>query len=250
MSPKKTIIGIIRSVKEKGTFPFYDNTLFTIIIYYSIMLLVFSIIEIFLSQIGVETGSIPENTPIMSFTMMSIAPLVEEIGFRVTLIGGIAFFFLWGKSNLSRILRVLWRPSTYLEDESDKKREYRSFIYLTIILSGLFFGVAHITFGSSWEIGKLPTATIAGILLGVIYFKQGFPAAVILHWSFNFLSGSYIYFSCAMNQSFASCERIAASSLIINYFELLIIVVGIMSIGLIFLNSLIVRNRTNETDKN
>ncbi|MFQ6135229.1 MAG: type II CAAX prenyl endopeptidase Rce1 family protein, partial [Nitrososphaerales archaeon] len=184
--PKRSVLGVLRRVRERGRFPFYDNTAFTVVTYFSIMLLVFSIIELIQNQIGIPTGAPPESTPIRAFTMMSLAPIVEEVGFRATLIGGVAFFVLLGRSNRLSSLKAMWHPSRYLEeDPSTRPSEYRALMYFAIVVAGLFFGVAHLAYGTSWEIGKLPTAAIAGILLGWVYFKQGFPAAVLLHWSFN-----------------------------------------------------------------
>ncbi len=234
--PKRSILGVLRGVRKINNFPFYDNNAFTVVTYFSIMIMVFSIMEFLLSQVGIPTGVPPENTPIRSFTMLSIAPIVEELGFRVTLIGGVAFFVLLGRSNRSSSLKALWRPSTFLEEHSIHPSEYRSLMYLIIVVSGIFFGVAHLAYGTTWGIGKLPTATIAGILLGWIYFKQGFPAAVLLHWSFNFLSGSYVYFACALTASIDTCEQAAGRSLLVNYFETLVIITSILAVGMILLN--------------
>jgi hypothetical protein len=61
-------------------------------------------------------------------------------------------------------------------------------------MGGAMFGYAHIAFGAGWEIGKVTTSSLAGIILGLIYFFYGFPGAVLLHWSFNYFLDSFYYF--------------------------------------------------------
>ena len=83
---------------------------------------------------------------------------------------------------------------------------------------------------------NLKRTLIAGILLGWVYFKNGFPTTVMLHWSFNFLPSSYVYFTCADNISIGACNQVAESSFLVNAFEALILITGILSIGMIILN--------------
>ncbi len=246
--PKLSILGVLRRLR-RTTFSFYDNTVFTVVMYFSIMLLAFSLIELIQKQIGIPTGGPPETTPIRNFTLLSLAPIVEEFGFRVTIIGGVVIFLLLGRISASSSLQVLWHPLGYLEKHQPLgPSEYRSTILFTIVVSGLFFGAAHLGYGTTWEIGKLTTATIAGILLGWIYFRQGFPAAILLHWCFNFYSGSYVYFSCALASPIETCEKAAESSLLVNNFELLLIITSILSIGMIFLNRRLNRSKWKQSE--
>jgi len=235
--PKLSVLGTMQHIKKRNRFPLNENAIITVIVYFSIMLVIFYIIEFIQNQVGIPIGTTPQDTPIRAFTMVSIAPIVEEIGFRTTVIGGVVLFILIGRSNNLSSLKALWHPSKYLEQKTFLHlNEYRWSIIFIILLSGFFFGASHLAYGSSWAIGKLPSATIAGILLGWIYFKQGFPAAVMLHWSFNFLPGAYVYFTCAASVSIAACNQVAESSLLVNAFEVLLLITGILSIGMVILN--------------
>ncbi len=235
--PKLSVLNAIRCIKQRNLFPFNENAIITVIVYFSIMLIVFSIIELLQNQAGIPIGTTPRETPIRSFTMISIAPIIEEVGFRITLIGGVILVMLLGRTNASRSLRTLWHPSNYLEQNTSiHPNEYRWPIIFIILLSGFFFGASHLAYGSSWAIGKLPSATIAGILLGWIYFKHGFPAAVMLHWAFNFLPGAYVYFVCAINISIVTCNQVAESSHLVNAFQAVLLITGILSIGMVILN--------------
>lgn len=234
---KLSIFGTFKHIKKRNQFLFHENTLFTVIVYFSIMLLIFTVIEYFQNQIGIPIGGPPQETPIRSFIMISLAPLFEELGFRITLIGGAVFFILFGRGHNLLALKSLWHPEKYLNiSTSIRLNEYRISLYLLIIFSGLFFGAAHLFYGSTWEIGKVPSASIAGILLGWIYFKQGFPAAVMLHWAFNFFPSAYVYFVCTLNTSTMMCEQAIENNIFVSSFEAFLLVTGFFSIGMILLN--------------
>jgi membrane protease YdiL (CAAX protease family) len=66
-------------------------------------------------------------------------------------------------------------------------------IKLGIVISALFFGIAHWLYGGGWEFGKILPAAISGLVLGWLYVEKGFPAAVVLHWLFNYFASSYDY---------------------------------------------------------
>lgn len=236
--PELSVFEIFKQIKKRNQFLFHKNTLFTVIVYFSIMLLVFTMIEFLQNQVGIPIGNPPQDTPVRSFTMISLAPLFEELGFRITLIGGAVSFILFGKGHNLIALKALWHPSKYLNlSNSIRPNEYRISLYLLIIFSGLFFGAAHYIYGSTWEIGKVLSASIAGILLGWIYYKKGFPAAIMLHWSFNFLPGAFVYFTCSLNTSIIICEQAIESNLLLSSFSILVFVTGFLSIGMILLNS-------------
>ncbi len=138
-----------------------------------------------------------------------------------------------------KINKIKYLNKRWLKNISAKeKRELWYFIAPLSVtaFSGLFFGAAHLFYGSTWEIGKVPSASIAGILLGLIYFKQGFPAAVMLHWAFNFFPSAYVYFSCTLNTSIMMCEQVVESNILVSSLEILLLFTGFFSIGMILLN--------------
>ncbi len=236
--PNLSVFEIFKQIKKRNQFLYQENALLTVIVYFSVMLLVFSILEYFQNQVGIPIGNLPQETPIRAFTMISLAPIFEELGFRISLIGGAIFFILFGRGHNLLAIKALWHPSKYLNlFSSIRSNEYKISLYLLIIFSGLFFGAAHFVYGSTWEIGKVPSASIAGILLGWIYFKQGLPSALILHWSFNFLSGSYVYFTCSLNPSIMVCGQTIESNLLVSSFQVFVLITGFLSIGMILLNN-------------
>jgi len=246
--PKKSIIGVIRGIRRNG-FDIYSNTAYLVVVVFSVLLSANVLIELIQRQVGVSTGTPPESSPIREFTFITLAPLVEEIGFRVTLIGVAAFLILNKKVGVLKSLKALWHPSKYLDEllyspPSDRK----PFMYFVIGASGLFFGASHIIYGSTWEIGKLSTATIAGIVLGWLYFKQGLPAALLTHWAFNYLSSSYVYFACANLGVTKGCEEAVQNNPLLTYFLITIMLTGVLSIGLIGLNKIFRSNAAHHVE--
>ncbi|MCX8191765.1 MAG: CPBP family intramembrane metalloprotease [Nitrososphaerales archaeon] len=146
---------------------------------------------------GIPTGTIPERDPIMMFVSISIAPLVEEIGFRLSFIGLIAAYLAFmADGRLRSILYALWHPKGCLDKlivKKNKTSKEVGILNVMVILSGIIFGLAHITYGAGWEVGKLSQATLAGIALGWLYINYGFHAAVLLHWAFNYFTSAYYY---------------------------------------------------------
>jgi len=233
--PRRSLIGVLKALKGRNRVTIYDNTLLTVVTVFSILIVVVHAVELIQMSSGVPTGSLPEGKPILTFTMISLAPLVEEVGFRLTLIGGVAFLILLGRTGeFLGSLKALCHPSKHLEAHL-KRIEYQPLMYIMIVLTGVFFGVAHIAFGSGWAVGKLSTATISGVVLGWVYYRQGFPAAILLHWAFNYPAGAYVYFACGLSGA-ELCTQIAEESPIVSYLDSSILFTGVLSIGMILLN--------------
>ena len=198
----------------------FNNTLSTLAVTFSALLLITTFIELLQKSVGVETGSLHEidpSFPILLFISTTIAPIEEEIIFRVATIGIVVILLLFIRGNHFNPFRVLWHPAKHVSELG--KRADMKIIYFAIIISGALFGFAHIAFGAGWEIGKVTTSSLAGIILGLIYFFYGFPGAVLLHWSFNYFLDSFYYFDIAVRES------------ILSYFaDIVIITVGLASI--------------------
>ncbi len=190
--PRLPLNKVPRSTLNYGLKSIFDNTLSTLSVTFSALLLITVFITLLQNSVGIETGSIPEIDPVLMFISSSIAPLEEEIIFRVAIIGTLSVILLSVRGIRFNPLKVLWHPARYFS-ELGRKADTR-IAYFSIFVSGALFGYAHIAFGAGWEIGKVTTSALAGIILGLIYFFYGFPGAVLLHWSFNYFLDSYYYF--------------------------------------------------------
>jgi len=184
-----------------------------------------SVIEMLQSTVGVRSGALPETDPMQTFVGIALAPITEEIGFRVSTIGLVAVTVLLGRANFAYALKALWHPERYLGIPSPRRNAVLTMIYAVAIISGLMFGLAHILFGAGWQIGKFTTSSIAGIALGLVYIKAGLPAAVLMHWSFNYYRSSYYYF-----------EQAIGGTYIQDGMEYLLVIIGAMSMAYLVLS--------------
>ncbi|MCH8995820.1 MAG: CPBP family intramembrane metalloprotease domain-containing protein, partial [Thaumarchaeota archaeon] len=76
-------------------------------------------------------------------------------------------------------------------------------------------------------------ATASGIIIGWVYFKHGFPSAILVHWATNYFIFSYVYFLADINEI---TIKNAFSHSLTNSLEILFIITGVISIAMLFLN--------------
>lgn len=164
------------------------------------------IISMFQETQGVQTGSIDFGTtnPYVILAELSFAPIQEEFAFRITSIG----------IPLAIILLILYRKDqrisggknkvklfflTMLSPERGKASMGYSNIgangfprgvsaaeWALIVLTSVVFGLAHFLSGGGWEIGKVSTAFLAGLVFAIMYVAYGAYASILLHWYFNY----------------------------------------------------------------
>jgi membrane protease YdiL (CAAX protease family) len=154
-----------------------------------------SMIDLLVSSAGAPIGG-PSGDPLALLLSFSFSPLVEELGFRVLLIGTVALIL-----SLSRpwktALSALWRPSRAIEGFAVGSGA-SLIIWAAMGLSAVTFGVCHLTCGSgTWDIGKLPEAVYGGLVLGYLYIRYGFHVAVLAHWGVDFFGSVYAFFGQA-----------------------------------------------------
>lgn len=58
--------------------------------------------------------------------------------------------------------------------------------WILILLTSVIFGLAHFLAGSGWEVGKISTAFLAGLVFGIVFVAYGAYASILLHWFFNY----------------------------------------------------------------
>ncbi|MEM3450915.1 MAG: CPBP family glutamic-type intramembrane protease [Nitrososphaerales archaeon] len=190
--PRLPLNKVPRFALNHGLKYIFDNTISTLAVTFSALFFIIFFIGLLQESAGIPTGSLPQLDPILMFFATSIAPIEEEIIFRVAIIGTISIILLLVKGRYFNPFKVLWHPSKYIL-ELGKKADIK-IIYFSIFISGFLFGYAHIAFGAGWEVGKVTQASLAGIVLGLIYFFYGFHGAVLLHWSFNYFMDSFYYY--------------------------------------------------------
>lgn len=154
-----------------------------------------SLIDAFVSTSGVPIGGVTGD-PFGIFLGFATAPLIEEVGFRVILIGLVAYILSLGRP-LRTALAALWKPSVALEGAAVWSGT-SIILWAAVAFSSATFGACHVACGGGgWQIGKLPEAIYGGVVLGYVYVKYGFPAAVITHWGIDYFGSAFAFFGQA-----------------------------------------------------
>jgi len=221
--------GFLKSLSQIISFGKYDhksNYLISVTKWFSILILISVLINFVQEQFGIVTIPPLADNDLIQFFYVSLAPLVEEFGFRLILIGVPLFTIYSHKSSAKYFIKCLWNPGTL--DIHDSKKA----IFL-IVFVGIVFGFAHIAFGESWSEGKFAQAAASGIILGWVYLRYGFVASLLVHWATNYFIFSYANFISQLN--LISIEEAFSHSLM-SSLELLFLITGALSISILFVS--------------
>ena len=170
-----SLIDFKRRVDDKR--PLYD-----VFVYGSVTLIITFIIEFIQSSIGIETGSLETENQYLFILSAMHAPIAEEIGFRLSIIGSVsALLLIIGGDDLTtkNLFMSLIHPY------STHRKSRLKTLYGLVLIQALIFGFAHLLGGGGWQMGKVSTATIAGIYLGYLYVKYGLSTSILGHGFFN-----------------------------------------------------------------
>ncbi len=58
--------------------------------------------------------------------------------------------------------------------------------WIALLCTSIVFGLVHYLFSGGWGVGKVTSASMAGLVLGLTYLVYGFQAPILLHWFFNY----------------------------------------------------------------
>ena len=227
LGPKKNFMKTISDVLSNGKNSFSENYMINIIKWFSILVLISAVITIIQESFGIVTEPPDTANDLILFLQISLAPITEEIGFRLILIGIPLFLIYSHKSSLKFFFKCLWNPYSNLHVYEKRKA------VALIVGVGLFFGIAHVISGEPWTEGKILQASIGGIILGWVYFRYGLAAAIILHWATNYFIYSYLFLISEING--ISVQNATTHSMI-GTFEIILIVSGIISSVMVLLN--------------
>ncbi|WP_455367976.1 CPBP family glutamic-type intramembrane protease [[Eubacterium] cellulosolvens] len=195
-------------IKFKGEEPIrnlFRNWLFAMPFLSGILLSAVILLQSFQEKIGVPTGSIEFSNPFNALISLSYAPIIEEIGFRITPIGTVILLYILKNSPQRQDLRAIGGAIafSFLFPEKGKKntnlptldsqglRGVTIYEWITILTTSFAFGSVHYLFGGGWDIGKVSSAFLAGLVLALAYLWRGAAAAILLHWFFNYYG--YVY---------------------------------------------------------
>ena len=151
LGPKHGFLKSLSSIISFGKYDDKSNYLIGITTWFSILILISVLINFIQEGFGIVTVPPHADNDLIQFFYVSLAPLTEEFGFRLILIGIPLFAIYYHKSSIKYFIKCLWNPGTL------DIHDYKKAIFL-IVFVGIVFGFAHIAIGESWSEGKFAYA--------------------------------------------------------------------------------------------
>ena len=226
LGPKHDFLKTLSPIISLGKYDTRVNYMIGITKWFSILILISTLINFVQEGIGLDIVPPLAENDLIQFFYVTLAPIVEEFGFRLLLVGIPLFVMYSARPSLKYFVKCLWIPA-YLDIHDAKKA------FLLIIFVGVLFGFAHIAFSDSWSTGKFAQAAASGIILGWVYLRYGFVASIMIHWAANYFVFSYATFISQLNE--ISIEDAFSHSLM-STLEILLLVAGVFSICILFVN--------------
>ena len=238
LGPKKKIVTILQSMISGDKYKIQDSYIVATIKWFSILVIVSGTIIAIQEFIGISVEQPEASNQLIQFFDISLAPIIEEFGFRVMLIGLPLFMLYSHKSSFKFLIKSLWMPWQNLHNVNMKKALMLS------VRVGVFFGVAHIFSDDAWNSGKLVQAVTSGIIIGWVYVRYGLVPAILIHWATNYFIFSYGYIIADINQ-ISIIDSFSHS--LLNTLELILIITGIISVAVLVMNYVYSKKYTLKT---
>ena len=235
LGPKNGFLKSLSPIISTGKYHSPLNYMIGVTKWFSVLILVSILINFIQEQFDIVIDPPFVENNLIQFLYVTLAPLLEEFGFRMILIGIPLFALYSRRSSVKYFFKCLWNPSN-LEIEDSRKA------ISLIVFIGIVFGFAHIAFGDSWSEGKFAQAAVSGIILGWAYLKYGFITSLLIHWATNYFVFSYANFISQIN--LISIEEAFSHSLM-SSLELLLLVSGIFSVLVLFTHKFLVNKESN-----
>jgi hypothetical protein len=236
----------------------FTNNLLAMPAIASVLFVITLVLHALQSQAGFPTGEPNVGDPFLDFLLVSRAPIIEEIIFRVipigtllvtyiSVVGGSKRYVLTTGARLKTAILAVVQPDKAKEMMGLKTIGRNGFFgggvswgeWIMVLFTSSIFGVAH--FLSGWGPGKISQASINGAVFALAYLYYGIQAPLLLHWYFN-----YYFTVFDLSTAFYSMEIDFAYSLFIlaNFFFGVLLL-----IALIFLCILIVLRKLRQVPK-
>jgi hypothetical protein len=197
------VVRALKSASREGMGALLRNPLSGTMMILGATLLATIILDLLQTSVGVPAGGL-SGDPYSLLLSFTLAPLIEEVGFRFFLIGFPLFLvLLLTRSSAGRTLKALWRPSAAWEGVDPAEpgaplvAPLKLLVYFLIVLSSILFGLAHYLSGAGWDIGKVSEAALDGVALAYVYVRYGLHASIIFHWVVDFASNAFAFYGQA-----------------------------------------------------
>ncbi|MEO9310112.1 MAG: CPBP family intramembrane glutamic endopeptidase [Nitrososphaera sp.] len=225
LGPQRTFLKVLSPLMSGSSYTQEGNYIVHAIKWFSIIVVLSAAIDMIQRSFGITITPPSFENDLIQFLLVSIAPITEEIGFRVILVGVPLYLFYSHKPSVKLFFRALWNPANLSITNSKKA-------IIIILITGVFFGAAHVL-NEQWTQGKFAQAAMSGIIIGWVYYRYGFVAAILVHWSANYVVFSYAYLVSTVNETrFVD----AFSHSLIQTIEVLFAITGILSIAIMALS--------------
>jgi len=221
LGPKQNFIRTLVPILSFGR-DSSSNYLVSVLKWFGVLVFASAVIDLVQGGFGITMEPPDFGNDLTRFFAASLAPFVEEIGFRVILVGLPLYAMFYRRASLRGLISSLWHPFSNL-DVTDSKR-----VLALVVGAGVLFGLAHVLLEDSWSGGKLTQAAVGGVIVGWVYYRHGLLAAIMLHWATNYFVFSYVYFVAFLNDVSASD---AYSHSLLGVLELLFVASGAVSLA-------------------
>lgn len=225
LGPQRNFLKVLSPLMSGSSYAQEGNYIVHAIKWFSTIVVLSAIIDVIQRGFGITISPPSFENDLVQFLLVSFAPITEEIGFRVILVGIPLYLFYSHKASAKLFFKALWSPSS-LSIKNSKKA------IIIIVIAGIFFGAAHIL-NEQWTQGKFAQATMSGIIIGWAYYRHGFVTAILVHWAANYAVFSYANLVSTINETrFVD----AFSHSLIQTIEVLLVITGILSIAMMTLS--------------
>lgn len=189
--------------KEKRILHLIRNPLLALPILSSLAYVISKAIHLIQELHNIPLGEAPlSKDPLMAFLEISVSPLIEEIVFRILPIGTFLITYILGTIRVKEFFSTRWETLKFLitvllYPKRGKEiaglravKNHSSLFYiesrewLMIALTSAIFSFSH--YSSTWEVGKLSSSFVQGLIMGLSYVIYGIPAPIIIHWFLNY----------------------------------------------------------------
>lgn len=222
MGPKKNFLKVLSPIMS-GSYESQDGSyLVQIIKWFSIIVVLSGAIDLTQQLLGITITQPAFENDLTGFLGITTAPIIEEIGFRIILVGIPLFLLYSHKASGKLFFKSLWNPSANLPITNPKKA------IILVVIVGVMFGAAHVL-SDQWSNGKFAQAAMSGIIIGWVYYRYGFVAALLIHWATNYVVFSYAYLVSSVNET-----RVmdSFSHSLIQTIEIILVLTGALAIAL------------------
>jgi len=190
-----------RAVRGSLSAPFcrlFDNYLLSMPILANMLLFAVLAVTDLQEVYGIPTGGINIPDPFRGLVELSYSAAAEELAFRIMPLGLVVLL----RALVAPVLpesgskRLAW---AFLYPERAKSRSglggiaekglargLNAYEWGMVFFSAALFALAHILSNIGWQVGKLTTALMSGVVLGLVFLYYGAAGPILLHWYFNY----------------------------------------------------------------